>query len=314
MSIAPDRLYHMGGVPVGDGGPNPIFGKIWFVDATNGTAEGDGSHDLPFSTVQLGLTAQRANTTSLGDVIYIMPGTYVESITSNMTKVQIIGTTCGGMPEAVTISPSDGNGYTGILAQSAFRNIRFLGSTSAHQTYAAIAVKLGESIIDNCVFAGKSDTATNVGIRIGFETAETWEHMGWSTISNCLFGRKGGRYNLFDAGICFGNFADNTYSDTRLFNFSQIINNYIYANEHGIKLTCDGGNTDGGLIANNFIGNFTNAYAVWACGASGTDTYCMVADNRICSSPDAIRGFSARNVFGNVISESGVTTVENWHA
>jgi len=311
MSVIPDRLYHMGGIPV-DGGANPIFGKIWFVDATNGTASGDGSSDLPFSTVQLALTAQIANTTSLGDVIYIMPGTYVESITSDMTKVQIIGTTCGGTPEAVTISPSDGNGYTGTLAQSAFRNIRFLGATSAHKTYAAIAVKLGESIIDNCVFAGKSDTATNVGIRIGFETDEEWEYMGWSTISNCLFGAKGGRYNLFDAGICFGNFTGNDNSNTRSFTFSHIVNNRIYANENGIKLGCAAGNTSGGVISHNWIGTQTNSWGIWS-SVGPTDTYCMVTDNRITSANDCISGFHAMNVLANVVTQGGVTDVENWY-
>jgi len=299
----------------GDGIIRPYGALDFYVDGTDGRDTHSGkSWNGAFATVQAAITAQRDQTTAKGDVIWIAPGTYAETLTGNLTKVQVIGATCGGMPDAVTIAPTADNAYAGTLAQSAFRNIVFKQSSSSNPAYGAIAVKLSESIIDNCFFVAVSDTANSVGIRIGAETDATWELMCWSVISNCLFGSTGAKENEFDAGICFGNYGNNENSATRLFNYSHIYNNRFTVHNHAIKLTIDAANGKGGIISHNWIssaqGNAgTSSHGIWACGNS-TDLLCMVTDNRIVSSNDAIKGFQPQNVFHNYISEGGVEKEE----
>jgi len=313
-----DRLQKQGGLPVGFSGAHPCFGNVYFVDSTNGSATGDGDNPSEaFSTIQLALTAQAADASALGDIIYILPGTYVEDdLNDNLAKVQIIGVSCSGVPGAAGIAPSTGNAWTGTMDNAALRNMQFRQSSGTNSSYAALAITdMTDSIVDNCHILGVKDTASSVGIRIGAESDAAWELMERAIISNCLISNMSSRTKEFDAGICFGNFGDNDNSDTRMFKSSLIFNNRINAHFHGIKLATDDANNSGGQIDSNTIRSAQgsaemSSYGISACGNS-TDLLCLVINNRIIGSNDAIVGFRAQNVLHNYISEGGVEKEES---
>ena len=164
MSIVPDRLYHSGGIPV-DSGTNPTFGKVWWVDGTNGSTSGPGdTPDTAFNTVQLAVTAQIADTSSLGDVIYVMSGTYSEAVVASVfNKVQLIGAVLGNTAKGVIIYNSAGHAlevgadttYNNSMINSTLRNLTFYTPASSNQELAAVRIDtIQQSVIDNCFFLG----------------------------------------------------------------------------------------------------------------------------------------------------------------
>lgn len=87
MSIAPDKLYHMGGAPVGipEVGPRThIVGQkvCYFVDVNNGSANGDGySWTGALNTIQAAVTLANSNTHRQDNVdIYVANGAYEETV------------------------------------------------------------------------------------------------------------------------------------------------------------------------------------------------------------------------------------------
>ena len=72
MSIAPDMLFHMGGVPVGGARFSSPWATHWFVDGTDGNDNNDGkTPGTAKATIQAAVTASTG-----GDVIYIRPQVY----------------------------------------------------------------------------------------------------------------------------------------------------------------------------------------------------------------------------------------------
>lgn len=313
MSIAPDRLYHMGGVPVGET-INPTFGKIWWVDAANGAAAGPGTTpDTAFNTIQLAVTAQIAGTSSLGDVIYVMPGTYAESVTGAMTKVQIIGASCSGIPGAAVIAPTTSNAYAGDMTNAAFRNMAFKQPTSSKLANVATG-EMEYSAIDNCLFLGTDTTDLTVGLRIGEETSTAWEHMEYSSITNCNFASSASRVWGLDYGIVFGSAEATTDSDTRQFLYSVIANNSIHAQFVGILLQTDETNCNGGVIARNWVGSeqLEEGCVDHGIQSKSGNMLCKVLDNRVVSLGAPISGFATSNVLNNVVSQEGVVDLDGW--
>ena len=326
MSVIPDTLYHRGGVPVGGGaGTNPIFGDVYIVDATNGTANGDGSPDLPFSTVQLAITAQIADTSALGDVIYVMPGTYSEAVVASVfNKAQLIGATCGGEPKAVIIHNSAGHAfvagadesYTTSMNNSGLRNICFYTPLTSNQEYAAVRIDtIQNSVIDNCQFLGNyQDSAANittVGLQLGPLTVGKWSFHEHSTISNNEFGTSGARAKEVDTAIRAGAAAETTPAGTG-FSDIKIINNLIIAEHYGIQLYVGASSCGGSLIGENHFHSHQGGGGVNVAirtEAGSTDLLMMIHDNRGNCHTAFASGFPTKNQVGNLISVADANAV-----
>lgn len=296
------------GVPVTPGVVNtPCFGNMYKVDGTNGSNDAPGTMDEPKATIQAAITLQIAKNSGLGDVIWIMPGTYSEYLTGDLTGVSLIGV----HPKMVTVSPGTTyNAYAGNVTNSLIKGITFNEPTSA-VNHACIAIpKLVGSTILDCVLMGKTGTDGSAGIRIGAETSAASDYMLYSTITHNMFACSGGRTKELAHGIYFGEYGVNTDSDSRLFAFSEISHNQIFCETAGVYFHTDA-TTGGGLIYRNFIGSRQNSgntsqYGIYHTGDSD-DLLTNVVENYICagSEANAIVGFQAGNVFGNYISGSG---------
>ena len=289
-----------------------IFGKIWYVDAANGSDDDIGtSPGGAFATVQKAVTAQIAGSTGIGDGILVFPGTYAESITGALTNVKLMGV--GGW-STVAIAPTASNAYVGAITDSVISGIQFLEPSAAGGTAALAATSLRGSTIADCAFTGKTGNAGSVGLRIGAETSTASEAMFQSTITRNMFDASGGRTKEWAYGILFGQYDAATDSDTRVFSYSEISYNTIYAEERGISLKIDAAN-GGGVIRGNMIGSRQNSgqtstYGIEAAGDS-TDLLTKVLDNRIMAGSDAIIGFTTGNVQGNIVSvAAGAPTSE----
>ncbi len=236
------------------------------------------------------------------DDIYIWPGTYAESITNALTNLRLMGV--GGWGE-VTVAPVSSNGYVGAVTDSVVSGIQWLEPSAAGGTAAFAATSLYGSTISDCLFTGKTGNVGSVGLRIGAEVSAASQNMFQSTITRCLFDASGGRTKEWAYAILLGQYDATTDSDTRVFAYSEISYNTIYAEERGISLKIDAAN-GGGVIKNNIIGSRQNSgqtstYGIEASGDS-TDLLTKLLDNRIAAGSDAIVGFTTGNVMGNIVS------------
>jgi hypothetical protein len=319
MTTSPDRLFHSGGIPV-DSGTNPIFGKVWWVDGTNGSTSGPGdTPDTAFNTVQLAITAQLAAPSALGDVIYVMTGTYSEAVVaSTFTKAQLIGATCGGEPRAVIIHNSAGHAfvagaddsYTTSMNNAALRNICFYSPGSSNREFAAVRIDtIQNSIIDNCQFFGNfqdgAGSITTVGLQLGPLTVGKWMFSEHSTISNNEFGTSGARAKEVDTAIRVGASGETTPAGNG-FSSMKIIDNLIFAEHYGIQMYTGGSSCGGSLIARNVFhshqggGGINNA--VHCHSTDGDDVLMGIHDNKINYKTSWAAGFSTRNLHGNTVS------------
>ena len=325
MSIVPDRLYHMGGVPVGET-VNPTFGDIWWVDGTNGKSNGDGlTPENAFDTVQAAVTAQLADTTSLGDVIYIMPGTYAEAvIATTFTKAQLIGATCGGEPKAVIITNTAGHAlcvgedatWTTTMNNAALRNICFYTASASNREYAAVRIDtIQNSIIDRCQFLGNYQDSganiTTVGLQLGPLTGSYNSFHEHSTISNNEFGTSGARAKEVDTAIRVGADSVTTPANTG-FSDIKIVNNLIIAEHYGIRLHAGASSCGGSLIGGNHFhshqgGGGVNVGIITHAGS--TDLLMMIHDNRGNVHSQFASGFPTKNQIGNFISVADANAV-----
>ena len=325
MSVIPDRLYHMGGVPVGSGGENPIFGEVWFVDGTNGSTSGDGSPGYPFSTVQLAVTKQIAGTSGLGDVIYIMPGTYSEAVIASVfNKAQLIGATCGGEPKAVIIHNSAGHAfvagadatYTTTMNNSALRNITFYSPGSSNREYAAVRIDtIQNSVIDNCKYLGNyqdsSANITTVGLQLGPLTGTYNSFHEHCTISNNWFGTSGARAKEVDTALRVGADSVTTPAGTG-FSDMLIVNNKIIAEHYGIRLHVGASSCGGSLIGGNTFHSHQGGGGVNVAiktHAASTDLLMMIHENRGNCHTAFASGFPTKNQVGNLISVTDANAV-----
>lgn len=293
----------------------PAFGNYYYVDATNGTdGENSGTTvDKPFKTIQAAITAQIADASALGDVIYVLPGTYAETLTGALTKVQLIGVGAN----QVIVAPTDSNAYTGAINDSTISGIQFRTPSTSNVTYAALAATdlIGSRITD-CIFSGTTDPTSvavgTVGIRIGAETDGTWEMMLNSRIDNNRFIENAGRTTALSIGICFGNVDDTDNNATRVFRHSIIDHNLIAAEFYGIKLNTANANNNGAVIDSNWIHSQQGGAGGVGVGIGQTvetDALTLVTNNRISAASDAIENFSTANVQGNIVSNGADAAV-----
>ena len=318
MTTAPDGLFQFGGVPVVVD-DSPSFGDVWFVDGTNGSVGGSG--DQPgdaISTVQLGVTAQLAEATALGDIIYVLPGTYSEAvIASTMTKLKLVGVTCGGEAHAVIIHNSAGSAlvigtdvdYTTTMINSALRNICFYTSSTSNTEFPAVRIDtIQRSIINNCKFLGNSQhgagSITTVGLQLGPLTTTYHSFHEHSTISNCKFGTSGARAKEVDTAIRLG--ADTVTSPAgNGFSDMFIIDNIIVAEHYGIRLHAGASSCGGSLIARNHMHSHQGGGGVNVAihtHAGTEDTLMMIHDNRVNCHTSFAASFATKSQIGNLVS------------
>jgi len=315
MTMVLDGLEQWGGVPVASQAafPTPIFGKHWFVDGTNGSDGNSGLSKLePMATIQAAVTDQIANPTGIGDAIWIFPGTYVESVTGDLTDVSLIGA-CAHSPGAAKITPSDGSAYRGTLLRAAIRNLSLANSSSTSTTYASLSmVSMTDSLVDNCHIVGVYNASDTTGIRIGTEgTSIDWEIMGTSRISNCMWTHSGTMLNNHEYGLVFGLTGSTSKANKRMFRYSEICYNHIYAEKQGIEVNLTSANGSGGSIHHNVIGSgqFNGNCSGWGITAteSGEEDQLIKVYANYINSADCIKNFKAGNVYGNFVSLDGAT-------
>ncbi|GAG14908.1 unnamed protein product, partial [marine sediment metagenome] len=254
----------------------------WYVDGTDGRDRYSGkSWEGAKKTIQAAIAAQRADTDSKGDVIWIAPGDYTEALTGNLTNVMVIGATCGGVPEVVSIRPSTGSAYTGNMVNAGFYGIDFRNSSGTNPDFPALCIpNMQHSIVDNCTFIGVNTNGSSKGILIGAVAEAANEHMFNSKITNCRFSTHAGRTNQFIYGIRIGNGATNQGS--RQFIQSEISGNRIYTNQHGIYIDTGESNNGGSSISDNFISSNENfGRVLYGIEFIQADELTMVTDNRI---------------------------------
>ena len=312
MSTFPDGLYQFGGVPVSSA-PEPVFGKVWFVDATNGSDDLDGLKPTQAKkTIQAAITAQIANTTSLGDAIYVFPGIYAESLTGDLTRVQIIGVNGGGTTFAVEVAPTASYAYYGTMLSAAFKNIMFLSPSTSNKTLPAVQTpNMRFSVIDNCRFVGRDATCVEA-LQIGnTDAVATAANCDYNHIINNVFTTHYGAASEFTYGIKIGRLAYDAGCAVKQCWGTLIANNIIFAETTGIYLGVSGDRTGGTIIRDNYVSSLqdvagTQSYGIAAYAANQA----MVVNNFVASDGDAIYGFQTGNVLGNWVSEDGTAKIE----
>ncbi len=313
MTTFGDRLFELGGVPVGNS-DQPVLGEVWFVDGTNGLDENKGQRPTAAKkTIQAALTAQIANTTSKGDVIYVLPGTYAESITGAMTKVRLQGLATGGRTGAVIVAPTSANGLATTMNDSIIDGFEWRAPSTSNKGFAAVAIKqMFNSTFRRCSIVGTSSNLSNpftAGLRIGQETESASEMMINSRIHNCVIRTNSGRTFEPDFGIIFGQNVGDTQSASRKMAYSRIDHNIIYAHHVGIMLNIAATNGTGALIDNNFIGGGQANGPDQGISFSEATVVAAVVDNRITAGSDAIVNVASWATQGNIVSAGGASSV-----
>lgn len=109
MTTFSDRVYQMGGVPVGiDLVSSKVFstktkGRAWFVDPVQGTNGSGKSPDRAFTTMDAAFDVVKS-----GDIIYLIGKVTEQLVTPvNVFDVTVIG--CGNRPRHADATPATGN-------------------------------------------------------------------------------------------------------------------------------------------------------------------------------------------------------------
>lgn len=312
MTTFGDQLYQHGGVPVGG---TLSFGKTWFVDGTNGSNGNRGRKVTEaFKTIQKAVTTQIAETSGLGDVIYVLPGTYVESITGNLTACKLIGY----HPFATRVSPTAGHAYSGNLHDAVISGFMFDSASSTLTDYAALRfTTVEDSVIENNLIGCKVNVANSVGVMVGtYATGTDTVKFHRSKFRNNQILANGGN-QVFDYGFVWGSgSADATNASYRTGWNSIIENNIICAEHQGIRLISNYAGSYGTVIRGNVItGDAANHGETDQEGIYFLDntnssklSRIWVIDNRISSDSDAIKGFTVQLTQGNITGVGGVGT------
>jgi len=313
------------GVPVGT--DEPIFGKVYFVDGTNGNDGNVGTDaNHAFATIQKAITTQIANTTSLGDVIYVMPGTYAESLTGDLAKVRIIGVGRTGVRPMARIHPVATAAYTGEMLDSGFENLEFFSPSAPTAHCAAIIVEtntttllnMANSYIDNCLFgAGAVDTTyESYGIVLGALAAAntTYEFADYSRIRGNSFTSPGGRTKELTIAISVGSPATSQGgAEYKGITGCDISYNLIRAYKTGIEINVGSVGATGTHIHHNHISSNEDSQGTTEYGilftSAAADWLCFITDNRIISAGTPISNASTTGyVLGNWIGTAGTLT------
>ncbi len=324
MTTVGDRLYELGGIPVGNSGYNyPHLGNDWYVDGTNGLAGNSGRvPNKPLKTIQQAVTKQIADPSSFGDFIYIKRGTYPEAVYApELTNVSLIGESA----TSVVIAPTDSHallvGVEGVasvkMTNSVIKNITFLTPSTSNVTWAALGIAyMTGSVIEDCRFLGTTttgyDAAATHGLQIGNRTETAWEFSEFNRISRCHFGTQGSRLQELGIGIQIGAYGSAAPAH-RGFANNLIEDCILGCYDTGIMLQTGSVSNGGTIIRRNTItghqGGVGVNVGIISKATDGTDTMTMINDNRITCISDAISNFEIWNTQGNIVAIGSASPV-----
>ena len=291
------------------------FGDTYFVDGTSGSDLQDGrSVGTAKKTIQAAVTLQIANASGRGDTIYVMPGTYAESITGDLSQCRLIGY----HPFATRVSPTSSHAYSGNLHDALITGFMFDSPSSSNTDYAALRfTTVQDSVIENNRIGCKVDVANSVGVMVGtYATGTTTCTFHRSSFRNNHILANGGN-QVFDYGFVWGSGSgDATNGNSRTGWNCDISNNIICAEKQGIRLISNYAGSFGSVIRGNVItGDAANHGETEEEGIyflDDTDATKLariwVIDNRISSDTDAIKGFTVQLTQGNIVAVGGVGT------
>ena len=306
------------GIPLPDGSSLscPSVGTTYWVDGTNGSDSNSGKeHTKAFKTIQKAVTTQIADATGLGDVIYVLPGTYTESITGNLSQCKLIGY----HPFAVRVTPTASHAYSGNLHDAVISGFMFDSPTTSNLDYAAVRfTTVQDSVITGNLFGKQGGATTNsVGVMFGtYATASTTVSFHRSVFSNNqIMANGGGNTFYYGLGMCSGS-GDATNANSRTMWNSRIENNIIIGNTQGIRIVGNNAGSYGTIIRNNIIaGDAVNNGETLGEGmyfvddtSPGQLSRIFVCDNRITSDADGISGFSPQMTQGNIVGVGNAGT------
>ena len=301
------------GVPItGSSEYGVPLGKIWFVDTTNGS---DGNSGLDptqaFATIQKAITTQIAQTSGLGDIIYIAPGNYAEILTGNLTNVSLIGCNAGHPWQAVMVYPGTTSAYTGDMSGTMFKNMTFMSAASGAPTLPAIHLgNMRYSIIEDCNISGQSATCIT-GIQIGPETdVATAANFDYSIVRRNHIGTWAGVASEFAYGIKMGTAGGTTGDGNHVCVGTKIENNDIFALTTGILLNVAVDTAYHTVIRGNVIDSAATANGCATTGITVENSAkVMIVDNRI-NATDAILAGSAERTLANLVTNAGTAAGE----
>ena len=307
----------------GDGIIRPYGALDFYVDGTDGRDTRSGkSWNGAFKTIQKAITAQIAQTNAKGDNIWVAPGTYAESLTGNLTRVQIVGAGRTGIRPLVKIHPTTSYAYTGEMTDSGFENLEFATPDTSSTTFPAICITgttyvMVRSYINGCFFYGavNNDSVETTGICIGTFAAgnTTYEYMDSSEITNNVFGSVGGKKKELSYAIEIAapttSASGQAYKGTANCLFA---GNRIFVKTSGIIFNTPIQGNSGTVVTRNIIGGQQSTHGLGAYGVhfnatAGADQLCMVVGNWINSNLAAVyNGSTAGNVLDNMVSAQGI--------
>ena len=281
-------------------------GLSLYVDGTNGSDTNNGKDWAhAFQTIQAAITNQIANTTNLGDAIYIAPGSYAESLTGNLTRVSLIGVP-GKYPwHIASVRPTDGSAYHGTLFEALIKNICFLSSSGTGLTLPAVLLDNARySIIEDCHFVGRDPTCIE-GLQIGnTDAVATAANFDFCIIRRNRFDTWFGNASSFTHGIKVGRVAYDAGSSVKQMVGTSIEDNEVYALTYGIYIGvyC----ADYSVIRRNLVDSMESINGCTAVGIQVYGGYPVIADNRV-NADNAITAPAAitNRVFWNCVTNTG---------
>lgn len=308
------------GIPLPGGAMGPVFGRTYFVDGTNGNDENSGRDpSRAKATIQAAITLQIADAVtkaSLGDVIYIMPGTYAEDLSGNLTKVSLIGVSAGGTSHAVSIRPVTLSAYTGTMFEAAIRNIMLLSPSTGTTLPAVQLANMRYSIIDNCLFIGRAAGSIE-GLQIGnTDAVATAANCDYNQITRNHFSTFYGAGSQFTFGIKIGRVAYDAGASVKQCWGTLIAYNTIYAATTGIYLGTYGDKDGSTVILENYISSLENADGCSTyCIGSYTSNQALVVGNYCATAASAaaiqVDGFDSAAIMDNHTSQAGTNKTEH---
>jgi len=293
--------------------PHYNEGLEYYVDGASGDDTNNGrTWDYAFKTIQHAIDVQVAAPSGKGDVIWIAPGNYVESLTGTLTRVALIGVP-GNYPwHIASVRPPESYAYNGTLFEALIKNICFLSAESTHPEYPVVLLDNARySIIEDCHFVGRTETPSEAGIQIGPTADDDTEcHLDYCIIRNNRFDTWFGHNSECYAGIKIGAVGGAGGGAKQIVG-TTIEDNVIYAANYGMYFCVGTPNADYCVIRRNLIDSMKRQNG---CSVAGIEfmagDFPVIADNRI-NAEDAIiyPAANKERVFWNCVTNAGVGPV-----
>lgn len=203
MTTFNDRVYELGGIPVGGSGNEDYYttGNVYFVHYSDGSDSNNGTPKHPFKTLDYAIGKCTANDK---DIIFLMPGhseAISASVAVDIAGISIIG--LGNGRNRATLTPGITKALNISAANVAVKNIRFATPSASCATI--VYVDAADAVIEGCLFECGANFLDGIEI-----TADG---------DNCIIKNNEFRItaNGPDSAITFSGAADGT----------QIIGNYF---------------------------------------------------------------------------------------